>query len=134
MVILKDLYLKGFLPSKSLISKSLFLSYSMLDGSLYVFILRASVSELISSMYWDGRKDTQSIKLVWSVFKSTFSHIFKIGVLKNFTNFRGKHLRWNLFLKRNSNTVFSLEICKSFKSNFFTEHLRWLLLSFTNRT
>ena len=40
---------------------------------------------------------------------------FKIDVLKNFAIFTGKHLCWSLFYK-------------IFKSSFFIEHLRWLLL------
>ena len=45
-----------------------------------------------------------------------FHMLVKIGVLLNFANFTGKHLRWSLF-----NKVAGLKV-------FFTEHLRWLLL------
>ena len=41
---------------------------------------------------------------------------FKIGVLKNFTNFTGKHLRWSLFLIKQ---VLSSEICETFKKVFY---------------
>ena len=50
---------------------------------------------------------------------------FKIGVLKNFANYTGKHLCWSLFLLNSnlSNIVEFLRKC------LFTEHLRRLLLS-----
>ena len=65
---------------------------------------------------------------------------FKVGVLKNFANFTGKHLCWRLFLiklqafrpatllKRDSNTGVFQKICKIFKNIFFTEYFRGLLL------
>ena len=54
---------------------------------------------------------------------------FKIGVIKNFANFTGKHLRWSLFLnklqaclqlfkKETPAQVFSCEICEIFKDIF----------------
>ena len=43
---------------------------------------------------------------------------FKIGVLKNFVNFTGKHLCWSLFLIKSAK-VFSYEIYKIFKNTFF---------------
>ena len=68
---------------------------------------------------------------------------FTIGVIKNFTNFIGKHLCASLFLiklqavriltlsNRDSNTMFSIKICAKFlRTLFFTEHLWWLLLMF----
>ena len=71
--------------------------------------------------------------------RSSPSHMFfKIGVLKNFANFTGKHLCWSLFLielqvwrpywKQTPTLVFSGEICETLKNIYFTEHLRWLLL------
>ena len=49
---------------------------------------------------------------------------FKIGVLKNFANFTGKHLRWSIFLTklqalRSPTQLFSYEICELFKNTFF---------------
>ena len=52
---------------------------------------------------------------------------FKIAVLKNYAIFTGKHLGWSLFLI-NLQTFTSCEYCEVFKSSFFIEHLRWLLL------
>ena len=67
--------------------------------------------------------------------------LFKIGALKNFAIFAGKHPCWSLFkmklqawklatlLKRESNPVFFfVNIVKSLRTAFFIEHLRWLLL------
>ena len=63
-----------------------------------------------------------------------------MGVLKNFKNFTGKHLRWSLFLikfrasglelylKETPTQVFSCEIVISLRRPFYTEHPRWLLL------
>ena len=57
---------------------------------------------------------------------------FKIGVLEGFANFRGKHLRWNLFLKnlqaeglqlhkkKTPTHVFSCEVCEIFKNTSFS--------------
>ena len=50
--------------------------------------------------------------------RSTRSQMFfKIGVPKNFTNVTGKHRR------------FPVKFSKFLRTPFFTEHLRWLLLS-----
>ena len=69
----------------------------------------------------------------------------KKSVLKNFGNFTGKHLCWSLFLiklqafrlvtlsKRDSNTDVFLEICKTFKINYFKE-LMWATVSAIPRT
>ena len=66
---------------------------------------------------------------------------FKIGVLKNFVIFTGKHLRWSLFcikqqafrpatlMKQTPSQVVSCEYYEIFKNKFFIEHLQWLLLN-----
>ena len=62
---------------------------------------------------------------------------YKIGVLKNFANFTGKHLCWSVLLikfltnsiKDTPTQVVSCEIWKIFKNTSSTEHLQWLLLS-----
>ena len=66
---------------------------------------------------------------------------FKIGVLKNFAIFTGKHLCWSLFLikphdsspatllKRDSYTGVPVNIAKFLRTSFFIEHLWWLLLT-----
>ena len=56
---------------------------------------------------------------------------FKIGVLKNFSIFSVKHLRWSFFFsyqKENRTRVLSSEYCEFFENSFFVKHLRWLLL------
>ena len=62
---------------------------------------------------------------------------FKIGILKNFTNFTGKHLCWSLFFiklacnfikKRLQHRRFPVKSANFFRTAIFTEHLRWLLL------
>ena len=50
---------------------------------------------------------------------------FKIGVLKNFTNFTGKHL-----LKRFQHRCFPVKFTKFLRTPFFTEQLRWLVVHF----
>ena len=55
--------------------------------------------------------------------------LFKIGVLKNFAIFTGKHLYWSLsLLKETPTQMFSSAYCKIFKNSFFVEQLQWLLL------
>ena len=57
---------------------------------------------------------------------------WKIGALRNFAKFKGKHLCWGHFLikisiKKTQAEVLSCEFCEILKNNFFTEHLRLLL-------
>ena len=68
--------------------------------------------------------------------RSSHSELFfKIGVLKHFTNFTGKHLCWSLFLKRSlkvfkrrdSNKGLFLWTLQKFKTTYFVKHLRRLL-------
>ena len=47
---------------------------------------------------------------------------FKIGVLKNFAIFTGKHLWW-IYLKENPTQVFYWKYSKTLKSTYFEEHL-----------
>ena len=54
---------------------------------------------------------------------------FKIGVLKNFAIFTGKHLRWSLFLiKLQAFRCSPVNTAKFSRAAVFIEHLRWLLL------
>ena len=68
--------------------------------------------------------------------------LFKMGVLKNFGNFTGKHPCWTLFLiklqafslaillKRDPNTdIFLWNSRKVYKHLFVTQHLQWMFLS-----
>ena len=60
--------------------------------------------------------------------------LFKIEVLKNFTNFTGKQLRWSLILiklktyKETPTHLLSCKILEILRTRLFTEPLRWLLL------
>ena len=57
----------------------------------------------------------------------------KKGALKYFGNFKRKHLCRSLkasLLKKDSNTVFSCQYCKIFKSNYSEKHLRRTASSF----
>ena len=61
---------------------------------------------------------------------------FKIGVLKNFIRFTGKHLCWSLFLiklqafrpAKLQHCCFPFKLVNFLKTLSFAEHLRWLLL------
>ena len=57
---------------------------------------------------------------------------FKVGVLKDFAIFTGKHLCGSHFLKNDSNTSAFLWILRILWTALFTEHLRWLLLLLIN--
>ena len=60
---------------------------------------------------------------------SRLQMFFKIGVLKNFAIFTGKHLCWSLFLiKWQAFRCFPENIGKFLRAAFFIEHLRRLLL------
>ena len=44
---------------------------------------------------------------------------FKIGVLKNFAIFRGKHVSWSVFLQKLQVCNFPVNIAKFFRNSFF---------------
>ena len=72
------------------------------------------------------------------MYRSSRSQVFfKIGVLKYFADFKGKHLCWSPFLtKFLTNFIkktlqcrcFPVKFTKFFRRPFSTEHLWWLLL------
>ena len=56
---------------------------------------------------------------------------FRLGVIKIFANFLGKHLCWNLFIKRRfQHRCFPVKLAKFLRNSNFTEYLGWLLLTF----
>ena len=73
-------------------------------------------------------------------FRSSCSQMFfKIGVLKNFANFTGRHLYWSPFLiklqtfcnfikKRLQQRCLPVKFVKFLRTHSFTEHIRWPLL------
>ena len=82
------------------------------------------------------------ISLIWNPNSRTSRSqmLFKIGVLKNYANFPGKHLCRSLFLikacsliKMSLQHVFSCEICEILKTPIYIEHLWWLLPRWTFR-
>ena len=66
---------------------------------------------------------------------------FRTGVFKNFTDFTGKHMcqisfnkvsglkACNFIEKRLQHRCFPMKFAKFLRTPFFTEYLRWLLLS-----
>ena len=70
--------------------------------------------------------------------KHPFTDVFKIGVLKIFVIFTGKHWCWSLFLVKLQawglqQRYFLVNITKFLRTAFFIEHLRWLLLIYSNQ-
>ena len=78
--------------------------------------------------------------MVLALKKQSFADAIKIGVLKNFANFKRKHLFWSLFFNKVAglkackfitkglqHRCFPVKFAKFLRTSFFTEHLRWLL-------
>ena len=93
-----------------------------------------------SLFYWSLQKNTIFTEHFQMFSRSSRSSqmFFKIGVLKNFTIFKGKHLFWILkyrpstLLKRDSKTGVFLWILRNLRTAFFIEHLRRLLLKWNS--
>ena len=100
----------------------------------FILLTWQSVSFLLSFVYRS---------ICWQMF-------FKMGVLKNFTNFTRKHQCWSLILVKLqalfaatllkrllivpcSNTYFPVKFAKFLRIPFFTEHFQWLLLRLSSR-
>ena len=71
--------------------------------------------------------------------RSSLSQMFfKIDVLKDFANFTGKHQCWsfacNFIKKRLQHRRFPVKFANFLRTSFFTEHLRWLILSKPRRS
>ena len=82
------------------------------------------VGTLRETLGWDPRVETSVGTLRWNPsVRRKSSHLqlfFKIGGLKHFAIFTGKHQRWNLLLINKTPTqVSSCEYCKIFKSSFW---------------
>ena len=71
-----------------------------------------------------------SLVFIENICRSSLSQMFiKIGALKYFAIFTGKHLCWSLFsIKLRAFRCFPVNIAKFLRAAFFIEHLRWLLL------
>ena len=104
------------------------------------FIVRCYICAVLD-VWWDCEytSDNRSFKWIslinlhYSAQKQPPEVFCKKGVLKNFTKLTGKHLCQSLFLtllkKRLWHRCFQVNFAKLFRTPFFTEHLRWLLLS-----
>ena len=87
--------------------------------------------------------ETSGIKWVNNYRSSHLQLFFKIGVIKNFAIFTGKHVLKSLFnklracncqacnfiKKRIKRRCFSVNLAKFFRAAFFVEHLWWLLVN-----
>ena len=60
-----------------------------------------------------------------SIRNNRLQMFFKIGVLRNFANFTGKHLFWILFFLIK---LQAFRLAKFLRTTFFTKQLWWLLL------
>ena len=72
-------------------------------------------------------------KLFPSLRSSRSYMFFKVGALKNFAMFRGKHLCWsplliNFIKKELQHRCFPVSISNFLRTAFFIEHLPWLFL------
>ena len=80
------------------------------------------------------------------MYRSSRPEVFcKLGTLRNFTKFTGKHLCQGLFLNKVEglrpttllkkslwHRCFTVNFAKFLRTPFFTEHLRWLLLNLSS--
>ena len=65
------------------------------------------------------RSISEAATFLKKIFRSSHQRCsVKIGVLKNFSNFTGKHLCWSLFLIK-LQQMFSCEICEIFRKTYF---------------
>ena len=68
-----------------------------------------------------------------AVFKKSEAQVFfKIGVLKNFANFTGKHLYWSLFIIKLQVSKFPMNIAEFRISNFCYGFNKWRLVRIVN--
>ena len=93
------------------------------------------------SAFYDGSESEIVIMMMRNMMKiqkHSLQMFFKIGVLKNFANFRGKHLCWSFFViklqpkNRPRHRFFPMKFANFLRTPFFTEHLWWLLLKIIN--
>ena len=73
-----------------------------------------------------------SVSLTCTSKSSRLQIFFRIGALKNFSNFTCKQLpeTCNFIKKRLKHRCFLVKFEKFLRTPFFTEHLRWLFLDF----
>ena len=109
------------------------LTIQMIKGLVVVFL----ISELHSLMIHSFLRFNVLLTLIKLTFRGSRSQMFfKIGILKIRNIHRKTSVLESLFNKvvyLTPTQMFSCEICEIFKSPFFTEHLRWLLLNCNSR-
>ena len=102
------------------------------------FIKKETLAQVLSCEFCEISGNTyftEHLRATACIFRNSQSQmLFKIGALKNFTNFTGKQLCWHLFLmklkgcnfikKRLQLTCFPVKLVKFLREPFSTEHLR----------
>ena len=83
------------------------------------------LSNTWSSIHEKVKKHWSWVEKKRCLYRSSHRRCFlRKGVLRNFTNFTGKHPCQSLFIKKESLAqVLSCEFCEISKNTFFTEHL-----------
>ena len=135
--VLKNLFLNGgelseihFLGFVKIFRTSIFLSTT--EGLLL------NIPETRSSLLWIFIFSISHFSSLETMYRSSRLQLFfKMGVLKNFAIFTGKHLCWSLFLIKypafRATTLlkggFPANIAKFLRTTFYIESLRWLLLN-----
>ena len=102
---------------------------SLLGNSVCILFKPSEWLGIFSSCF-----DTLIKFLIDTLFRSSCPEIFCIkGVPRNFTKFTGKQLCQSLFFNKVARLwyrCFPVNFAKLLRTPFFTEHLRWLLLTF----
>ena len=106
-------------------------------GTKPTFKVFQKSKEMLTRIIWVSV--LKSFAQVFPLYRSIHSQMFfKIGVLKYFSIFTGKHLCWSLFLikfisnflkKRLQHRCFPMNIVKFLRIAFSIEHFLWLLLT-----
>ena len=111
-----------YLRCKIAQTPSLFLSYwQKWDFGIISSTRRREIlSEIGGWVYVYGKE--------WSYWSSCSQMFFKIGILKNFAIFTGKHLCLRL-----KHRCFPVNVAKFLRTAFFIEHIWWLLLILIKR-
>ena len=126
VVLLSEAYLEHYLET--------YFNLHMIYMAVFDWITLVRLKEILTLNSVEVSSNPNSTPLFVIVFwgetnRSSLSQMFfKIGVLKNFANFIGKHQCWSIFLiklqvwtllKRDFRQLFSCEISDIFKNTFF---------------
>ena len=104
----------------------------------FLYPLKRSKNRRFFDIFRGCRRRTLAWNWIWMNDRANKRSIrsqmfFKIGILKNFTIFTGKHLCWSVSLIklqtfRLQHKCFPVKFVTFLKTPYFTEHLWWLLL------